>query len=130
MLQPGSGEGASERTPRDTAAQIPALPTPGGRTHLGELLGCRGSHLFRFQVENKLSTSRSRQISLLIESKISMIAATEVEPQIILDTSELPMGPFPRYFYCSVALSLKKENKKKPKKTIYLFKNWTYLQQF
>lgn len=59
-----------------------------------------------------------------------MIAATEVEPQIILDTSELPMGPFPRYFYCSVALSLKKENKKKPKKTIYLFKNWTYLQQF
>ena len=45
-----------------------------------------------------------------------MIAATEVEPQIILDTSELPMGPFPRYFYCSVALSLKKEKAGQSKK--------------
>lgn len=59
-----------------------------------------------------------------------MIAATEVEPQIILDTSELSMGPFLRYFCFSVALSLKKENQKKKNKTIYLFKNWTYLQQF
>ena len=57
MLQPRSREGASERTPRDAAAQVPALPTPEGHTHLGELLGCRGSRLFRFQVENKLSTS-------------------------------------------------------------------------
>lgn len=50
-----------------------------------------------------------------------MIAATEVEPQIILDTSELSMGPFPRYFCFSMALSLKKENqKKKPKNKLYI----------
>ena len=35
-----------------------------------------------------------------------------MEPQT-LDTSELSMGPFPRYFYFSMALSLKKENQNK-----------------
>lgn len=56
VLQQGSQEQGSKRTPRDTAAQIPTLPKSGGHTHLGEPTGCRGSHPSNLQVENKLST--------------------------------------------------------------------------